>query len=395
MEFSVFNPFTLDFNISYLEWELSPTIEDLNNYVFIVRRGKVQEQLEIIDVLGSQSNLYTDTTISGFQYDKQFQLYYQLEAFHLTDDSKSIYSDIKALNEPALNWAAKEIIRRDTIGLRDVMGQKFTLLKRRSTGQQCSCWDSTLGEKVVPGTCFICYDTNWVGGYYNPVTIYGSIGPWGESSTITLQGDQKDSSTMFKTTYYPKLNVNDVIIDTAGNRWRVFSLSAIRLNSAQIKQIVQISIIDRSDPVYKLAFNQTYLPNNTLLVANTSKDWSNINPILEADKFGLESDTLRLKQGDGVTAWNNLEYFDLSGQFILASGRYIVGTLSGDINGINKTFITGNNFIAGTTNVFKNGLKQRLNFDYIEVAPNTILFEDAPSTTGGLDDRLEIIYGIM
>lgn len=41
---------------------------------------------------------------------------------------------------------------------------------------------------------------------------------------------------------------------------------------------------------------------------DTSENWSNKNPVLLAGKIGIESDTYRLKAGDGSTSWNNLPY---------------------------------------------------------------------------------------
>jgi hypothetical protein len=40
----------------------------------------------------------------------------------------------------------------------------------------------------------------------------------------------------------------------------------------------------------------------------TSTRWSEINPVLLAGELGLESDMARLKVGDGVSTWNDLEY---------------------------------------------------------------------------------------
>src|SRR6056297_3884651 len=42
---------------------------------------------------------------------------------------------------------------------------------------------------------------------------------------------------------------------------------------------------------------------------DTADDWVSVNPILAAGECGFESDTYRLKIGDGTSNWNNLEYF--------------------------------------------------------------------------------------
>lgn len=51
---------------------------------------------------------------------------------------------------------------------------------------------------------------------------------------------------------------------------------------------------------------------------DTSANWSLNNPTLEAGEPGLETDTKRVKYGDGATTWNNLTYA-LSGNIYTAN----------------------------------------------------------------------------
>ena len=41
---------------------------------------------------------------------------------------------------------------------------------------------------------------------------------------------------------------------------------------------------------------------------DTSTNWANINPILALGEIGFESDTNKLKVGNGTSAWNSLDY---------------------------------------------------------------------------------------
>lgn len=41
---------------------------------------------------------------------------------------------------------------------------------------------------------------------------------------------------------------------------------------------------------------------------DSSNVWEKLNPILKKAEFGYESNTGKLKIGDGVTAWNSLSY---------------------------------------------------------------------------------------
>lgn len=44
---------------------------------------------------------------------------------------------------------------------------------------------------------------------------------------------------------------------------------------------------------------------------DTAANWTSVNPTLAAGEFGYETDTGKLKIGDGTTAWNSLEYLPL------------------------------------------------------------------------------------
>jgi Major tropism determinant N-terminal domain len=44
---------------------------------------------------------------------------------------------------------------------------------------------------------------------------------------------------------------------------------------------------------------------------DTSANWASNNPVLQAGEFGWETNTNKLKIGDGVTAWNALPYFGI------------------------------------------------------------------------------------
>jgi hypothetical protein len=44
-----------------------------------------------------------------------------------------------------------------------------------------------------------------------------------------------------------------------------------------------------------------------------ASNWTSTNPILQAGEPGFETDTYKLKIGDGVTRWNGLMYIDQTG----------------------------------------------------------------------------------
>ena len=49
-----------------------------------------------------------------------------------------------------------------------------------------------------------------------------------------------------------------------------------------------------------------------LLRNDTAENWSTVNPVLMKGEMGIESDTLKIKFGDGTKAWNELAYSGIS-----------------------------------------------------------------------------------
>lgn len=66
-----------------------------------------------------------------------------------------------------------------------------------------------------------------------------------------------------------------------------------------------------------------------LIRGDSASDWSAANPILALREPALETDTGKLKIGDGVTAWNSLAYWDPGTSRVLADGTWKV-ELKGD-----------------------------------------------------------------
>jgi hypothetical protein len=46
----------------------------------------------------------------------------------------------------------------------------------------------------------------------------------------------------------------------------------------------------------------------------TASRWTSINPVLLAGEIGVETDTRKIKIGDGTTQWNNLDYIQVDNQ---------------------------------------------------------------------------------
>jgi hypothetical protein len=76
-----------------------------------------------------------------------------------------------------------------------------------------------------------------------------------------------------------------------------------------------------------------------------SSNWTSANPILAQGEMGLETNTLKVKFGDGTTAWNSLAYFGNSVANLtdvtltsLASGNVLIANASGTF--INQSLVS-------------------------------------------------------
>ena len=66
---------------------------------------------------------------------------------------------------------------------------------------------------------------------------------------------------------------------------------------------------------------------------DTAAAWTAANPILYEGEAGLETNTLKVKVGDGITAWNSLAYLTAPGVELLANKGQANGYASLDANG--------------------------------------------------------------
>ena len=76
---------------------------------------------------------------------------------------------------------------------------------------------------------------------------------------------------------------------------------------------------------------------------DTASNWTSVNPTLSNGELGLETDTKKLKAGDGSTAWTSLAYYTL------ATAGYITETSTATLT--NKTINYANNTLTGVVGV--------------------------------------------
>lgn len=82
----------------------------------------------------------------------------------------------------------------------------------------------------------------------------------------------------------------------------------------------------------------TTLKTKLIIRNDVAANWTTHNPKLSKGEVGLETDTLKMKVGDGVTQWNALPYYnDQTNTYqdnITTNGKHVgdVAVVTGDNN---------------------------------------------------------------
>ena len=79
---------------------------------------------------------------------------------------------------------------------------------------------------------------------------------------------------------------------------------------------------------------------------DTAANWTSVNPILALGEPGVETDTNRVKYGDGITRWNTLSYSTSNGGATGATG--LTGT-QGATGTAGATGVAGTDGATGLT----------------------------------------------
>lgn len=117
---------------------------------------------------------------------------------------------------------------------------------------------------------------------------------------------------------------------------------------------------------------------------DSAADWTTANPVLLDGEAGVESDTHRVKFGDGSTAWSALPYTDAAGPAVVAAAPWHPGFITGRYYGHPAYTASSTGFITPVLNQL-----------YVAplIVPNAVTIDTLAvslSTTGAGSARLGI-----
>jgi len=125
---------------------------------------------------------------------------------------------------------------------------------------------------------------------------------------------------------------------------------------------------------------------------DTSTNWSNVNPILSSGEFGYETDTGKLKIGNGLTSWNSASYFSTatisgSGDFTAASSSLAsrIETVSAANIAASASIASNLNTIQGASTALSASLAQNVvDVQQYAVAASSSISQNLTTLVSGL-----------
>ena len=244
--------FTYDLNSLTFEWEYEaqPPGVDLTTTTVDIQRSETDDfstYSTIAAGLNANNNLsYTDTALSGVVTRRYNTFNYRARFVEL--DGEETISDISWITQP-LYLPAKDIIRRKDNILR-LRGIPVYYLKRKSFGQPCTdCYDPIM-DVQVDGNCSTCYNTRFVGGYYSAISLKAFMTETPDINLVNRFGEFNPGQMLFSVTSYPKLGVNDLVVDHLNRRWWVTNVRNASYRGHVITQDAVLTLADHNDVVY-------------------------------------------------------------------------------------------------------------------------------------------------
>ena len=106
---------------------------------------------------------------------------------------------------------------------------------------------------------------------------------------------------------------------------------------------------------------------------DTASDWTSANPTLAQGELALETDTLKLKAGDGTTAWTSLAYYTLgTAGFLASTGGALTGALTTNstIDGrdVAADGVLATNAMPKSGGAFSGAVTTNSTFDGVDIA---------------------------
>ena len=238
-----------DLDYLVISWSIKPTTEDINLSTFSVWRSNSPEG-PFKQIQGGLVNVFVYKDPSVNLKHRWRKYYYKVKVDPENDPLRSPWIGPESKQDRP-DVIATEIIRRNNLLLDRFVGIDAQLYIRRTWGQRCSeCWD-TIKQRKVKSDCLVCYNTGFVGGFFDPIPIKINFSPSPEMIRQANFEQQPDATNSWMSNY-PQISPKDVIIEDGKTRWRVVQPSFTQKRRVKVHQVMQLVRVNHNDIEYKL-----------------------------------------------------------------------------------------------------------------------------------------------
>lgn len=151
------------------------------------------------------------------------------------------------------------IVEETNFLLKDVIGVPALIYQRKRGGILCTkCYDP-IQKKRTNSHCTVCYGTNWVGGYFNPLESYVDFNPNPKIAGVAPWGEITENETQALLSNFPSVVPNDVIREVRDNRmWRVVQVTQTEKRRCQMLQFTRLTEIKSGDVEYSIPIDERF-----------------------------------------------------------------------------------------------------------------------------------------
>lgn len=157
-------------------------------------------------------------------------------------------------NLPRRQMLLRKKIQRDiATAFRVGSGVPWAVLARRHWGPRCTACFDKLTKTVTNTKCTTCYGTGFTGGFFDPVLIYARKGTTNVQVSTAAQGKVEVNQIDFTVLDYPRLSVDDVLVELhQDRRYVVRHVSRTELRGVPVHQKLVLSELSRDSIEYRV-----------------------------------------------------------------------------------------------------------------------------------------------
>ena len=143
--------------------------------------------------------------------------------------------------------------------LEDTTGTPCYIYRRKRDGAYCpKCFDP-IQKKRLLSRCEVCYGTNWVGGFYDPIDAFVDLSPNPKNIEMAPRGETQSNDSHVLMANFPEVYPGDVIREISGGRmWRINTVPVTEKHRTLLLQLPSVSEIKPGDIEYDLPSDERF-----------------------------------------------------------------------------------------------------------------------------------------